>query len=194
MAGLDNTDPVIEATDSFGAGEWTGGWPQSPAQFPALIQAFQGCLLRYAARRLGSLADAEDVVQEVFVKAYAERERRRGVVHVRAYLYRMTANACVSMLRHRNRGPVPLDDDIAETLHDSRPLASIAAIAGQQSQQLARLLGKLPEPQAETIRLRYFDELSLNEIAEVTGATLPAVKSRMRYGLERLHDLIREEA
>ena len=56
---------------------WDGPWPQSPDEFAGLVDAYLDRLVRYAFRRLGNVQDAEDVVQEVLVRAFADRAKRR---------------------------------------------------------------------------------------------------------------------
>lgn len=58
------------------ATDWHGGWPQDAAGFEPLVGCFQDRLVGYAFRRLGNLADAEDVVQDVFVRAFAAAANR----------------------------------------------------------------------------------------------------------------------
>lgn len=195
MIARDFVDQNLEEAGHPGAGQpdWEGGWPQSSGPFASLVDMLQGRLYRYAYRRLGNIQDAEDVVQDVFIQAYTERERRRKVVHVRAYLYCMTANACKRLLRRKSQGALPLEDSAAANIHDLSPLPSSVAAMAEEMQRVSRLLPRLPEPQAETIRLRFFDELRFVEIAEVMGTSVSTVKSRLRYGLERLQQLIREE-
>src|SRR5688572_9235029 len=82
-------------------GEWTAPWPQTAAEFENLIDAFQDRLVRYAYRRIGNFQEAEDVAQEVFVKAFMLRSRMKDVTSVGAYLYRMAANECTDCGRKR---------------------------------------------------------------------------------------------
>ena len=89
-------------------GEWTSGWPQSPAEFEAFIDVFQDSLVRFAFCRLKDLGDAEDVVQDVFLKAYARRNELRHVRAVAPYLRRMVANQCIDRLKKPRPGPWPM--------------------------------------------------------------------------------------
>src|SRR5215472_12855326 len=87
-------------------------WPQSVAEFDALIEATQHRLIRFAYYRLHTLADAEDVVQDVLVQAFRDRERHRNIDNVIPFLFRMVANRSTDLLRKRNRS-VPLGDRAA---------------------------------------------------------------------------------
>src|SRR5260370_18382206 len=85
-------------------------WPQSVAEFDALIEATQHRLVQFAFCRLHNLADAEDVVQDVFVQAYRDRARHREVDNVVPFLFRMVANRAPHLLCKRTRPASPLQD------------------------------------------------------------------------------------
>lgn len=166
---------------------WAGAWPQSPEQFEAFIDVFQHRLVYYALRRLGNIQDAEDVIQEVFVKVFVRRANYRGVERVTPYLYRMAANACTDFLRRRRAAQtISIEELEGDALHERGAGAAEAVAAMEEVSRIEATLGRLPGRQAEVIRLRVFDELSLAEIARMLGCSLPTVKSRLRYGLTRL--------
>jgi RNA polymerase sigma-70 factor (ECF subfamily) len=173
-------------------GECCVEWPSTRAEFEAFVERYQDSLARFALRRLGRVHDAEDAVQEVFLRAYA----RLGAGNIRrplAYLYRTTANACTDILRRRKRAPEPLEQATAEAQADRRPDAGAVAAALEELARLETLLTRLPRRQAEVLRLRLWDELSFAEIAQVLGRSPATVKSRFRYGLEKLRTLINRE-
>lgn len=167
-----------------------GRWPQSVAEFERLVEAVQDELVHFAFCRLRSLEDAEDTVQDVLVRAYLEREKRRGVTGVRPYLFRMVANRCTDILRQRQR---------AERRRDPSDPADLAGRPGAEPavdrlEEIERLLVRLPRRQAEAIRLRVFGCLPFAAIAEAVGVSLPTIKSRFRYGVERLRGILTKEA
>jgi RNA polymerase sigma-70 factor (ECF subfamily) len=175
-------------------GEWQGGWPATLNDYERLVEAFQNRLVRYAFRQLGNLHDAEDVAQEVLVRAYRSRAERKEVLCVSAYLYRMTSNCCTDHLRRQRRAPAMEELEVTQ-LSSHRPPTSDEAAAAEELRRIESLLQDLPAPQAEIVRLRVLDELDLNEIAEAVGCPLGTVKSRLRYGLEKLRGtIVRKEA
>ncbi len=168
------------------AGERELAWPQTPAEFAALVETAQDGLVRFAYCRLRNLADAEDVVQDALVRAYLERERLRAVAAVLPYLYRMVANRCTDLLRKRRHAGAAIEE--ASGLCAADP--GIARL-----ERIGALLAKLPAAQAEAIRLRVFGELSFDEAAHAEGVPVATIKSRFRYGVERLRKLMtRKEA
>jgi len=170
---------------------WNAGWPQTVGEFEALVEVFQDRLVRYAFRRLGNHQDAEDAIQEVFVRAYRNPMPKGRVKQVGSYLYRMAANACTDFLRRRKHRLQEISIDTVEAkIVEIGASPSDEAVAAEELRRLNQLVDRLPRRQAEVVRLRVFDELSFAEIAEVVGRSVPTVKSRFRYGLERLRPWI----
>ena len=158
-------------------------WPQTITDFDRLIEATQDELIHFAFHRLGNRHDAEDVVQDVYVEAYRDRVKRKHVTAVRPYLYRMVGNRCIDHLRSRLRkGAEPIVEDSPSTECD----AFSSLVQREQWEEMNRLLDSIPVKEAEVIRLRAYSELTFAEIAEATGSSEPIVKSRFRYGLEKL--------
>lgn len=164
-------------------------WPQSVLEFEALVDDFQHRLVRYAFRRLECLEDAEDVIQKVFFKCYQERGKLKGVNRVSSYLYRMAANACTDFLRRKKTIEVPLEGGKVTALNS--PDSREESLAAGELRRVEALLSRLPQRQAEVIRLRIFDQLGFAEIAEMLDCPIPTVKSRFKYGLDKLRETIR---
>lgn len=156
-------------------------WPQSIREFEALVDALGSRLVHFAFCRLHSAADAEDVVQDVLVQAYRDRERRKGVDNAIPFLFRMVANRSTDVLRRRKRAPGPLEEVPAPA-----PGADSMAEAAARQRRAEALLAGLPAAQAEAIRLRVYGELPFEAVARIAGCSVPTVKSRFRYGIEKL--------
>ena len=163
-------------------------WPQTIDEFERLVEATQDELVHFAFYRLGNRADAEDVVQDVYVQAFRDRVKRRHVTEVRAYLFRMVRNRCTDVLRARLRKSGQIAE---ETVGPEDTLSAV--VAHEEARELARLLDQIPEREAEVIRLRAWSELSFAEVAGAVGAAVPTVKSRFRYGIRRLRRLLNSE-
>lgn len=172
-------------------------WPQTPSEFSMLMDAYLDRLLGYATRRLRNVQDAEDVVQEVFVRAYTERAKRRGVAEVGAYLYRMTSNACADALRRRRRFPrlrvVPQSGDPQDGPASPDRGPADASSDAEQALRVEQLLARLPKAQAEAVRLRVFGELTLGEIALLNNCSIHTVSSRLRYAFRKLRRIVNKE-
>ena len=160
-------------------------WPQTIEDFDRLVEATQDELVHFAFYRLGNRADAEDAVQDVFVQAFRDRAKRLQITEVRPYLFRMVRNRCTDLLRSRSRrSGEPAEDPAApgDTLSE--------VLAREEASRFARLLSRIPESEAEVVRLRAWSELSFAEVAVAVGAGVPTVKSRFRYGIDKLRRLL----
>ncbi|MFC1597586.1 RNA polymerase sigma factor [Planctomycetota bacterium] len=183
---------VDEASEPHAA-TWDAGWPQTLDEFERLVETFQDRLVRYAFRRLGTVQDAEDVAQDVFVRAYADRSRHKGVVNVNAYLFRMASNLCTDWQRkQRRRNPLLAEAEVMHVPATDRDVAEEAA-AEEDLRRIETLLREIPSPQAEVVQLHVLDGLRLREIAQVIGRPVGTVKSRLRYGLDKLRKIVLDE-
>ena len=146
-----------------------------------LIAAERPRLLQYACYRLGSLADAEDAVQDTLASLHQRKQEEDfSISNLSAYLFRSLSNRCVSYLRENNRLHfVPLDcqTDPADTENKDFE---------QEYRRITQLLAEIPNEQAEVIRLRYYGDKTFNEIAQILNEPVTTIKSRFVYGLEKI--------
>ena len=166
-------------------------WPRTRAELTTLVEDCAEPLVWHAFRLLGSMPDAEDVVQDVFVRVFAAGQRDE-VASVRAYLHRAVGNACTDFLRSRSRSDrrrESIDIDRLPTGATARPTSE----ALEERARIQGLLGRLPRDQAEAIRLRVFDGLQLDEISEVLDCPINTVSSRLRYGFQKLREAVGRE-
>ena len=156
----------------------------SDEAFNTLHDRYRQRLFAYVRQMLASQSrqDAEDVLQDVFVRAFGALRADDRQVNVRAWLYRVAHNRCIDHLRR----PIPAPADVFEMsrtpLHD--PLED-----AQRREDLRRLVtdvGRLPEQQRSALLMREIDGMSYADLATALDVTVPAVKSllvRARLGL-----------
>ncbi len=156
----------------------------SDEAFNVLHDRYRQRLFAYVRQMLAvqSRQDAEDVLQDVFVRAFGALRADARPVNVRAWLYRVAHNRCIDHLRR----PVPAPADVFEMsrtpLHD--PVED-----AQRRDDLRRLVtdvGRLPEQQRSALLMREIDGISYADLAAALDVTVPAVKSllvRARLGL-----------
>ncbi|HWI06748.1 MAG TPA: sigma-70 family RNA polymerase sigma factor [Solirubrobacteraceae bacterium] len=153
------------------------------AAFSVIHDRYRQRLFAYARQMLGgSRQDAEDALQDVFLRAYSSLRGSDRPVSLRAWLYRVAHNRCIDHLRK----PVPPPMDLFETsrkpLHD--PISE-----SERREDLRRLIEdvrRLPEQQRSALLMREIDGMSYAELADALGVSLQAVKSllvRARIGL-----------
>jgi RNA polymerase sigma-70 factor, ECF subfamily len=155
-----------------------------------LVECYAERLVRHAFRLLGHLQDAEDVVQEVFVRTFSDRSKCATISDIGPYLYRSVANASTDLLRKRNRATVYREEVDAEKLLTQTDGPAEVAQSVEGLRRAEAWLNRLPKEQADAIRLRVFYYLSLSEIAAVLDCPVNTVCSRLRYGFQKLRGLV----
>lgn len=140
-------------------------------------------LYRYALTITGSPDDAEDAVQEVFVRVARGWKRIARMDNPQAYLFSATRNAAYSILRSRRHRDALAEAFCAELSTGGQ--GNRVGDAGQ-SRAVCEALAGLPVEQREALVLKVYDQMSFKEIAETVGASLGTVASRYRYGVDKL--------
>jgi RNA polymerase sigma-70 factor (ECF subfamily) len=147
-----------------------------PRAFRRIVAATSPRLIRLAARLLGSVEEAEDVVQESYVKAY--RSLTEGKFDQRAsvgtWLYRIVSNAAIDALRGRARRPVPSDTMDEGTWNGAASAEARLALA-----ELDDWLHELPAEQRAAVVLKSVEELTSAEIATILGCSEGAVEQKL---------------
>lgn len=148
-----------------------------PSAFPGIVAATQERLVRLSARLLGNVSDAEDVVQEAYVKAYRSLIAGGfdGRSKVSTWLHRIVLNATLDARRARKRAPPAPSDVVSEPSVDGAA-SSEARVA---LRELANWLGALPEEQQMVVVLKAVEQLSSAEIAEILRCSEGAVEQRL---------------
>ncbi|MDO3408500.1 RNA polymerase sigma factor [Saccharibacillus sp. CPCC 101409] len=150
-----------------------------------LFETYKEAVFHYCLYMLRSRADAEDICQEVFVKALvADRSR---VEHIKAWLMRIAANECHSMLRRKTNGQMKEKRAFRLNL-PLRPPQSVEKTyeASETSDEFEQLLGRLKPKLREALLLYYIADLSTAETAEALNVPVGTVKSRISRGLNML--------
>jgi len=155
-----------------------------------LVVRYQDPLLSLAGRMLGGRGEAEDVVQEAFLRVHRAAAGFRPKARVSTWLYRIVVNLCHDSLRRRRRAPAEWPEDVADPdgIDPSRQAA-----AREAAQRVRRAVHALPQRQRTALVLHRYQGLKLQEIAEATGWTASTVESLLVRAYRRLrrelHDL-----
>ena len=155
--------------------------------FRALVEREGPGVVRACHRVLADLHEAEDAAQEAFVTAYGALATWRRDGTFGAWLTRIAvgSRSAVPSAASPSRGSTPATRDRPSTSPGGVDPAA-ATLRAERDGAVRRALAGLDEPYRETVSLRFFGELSLNEIAEVTGRPLGTVKTHLHRGLVRL--------
>lgn len=134
-------------------------------------------LFRFAYMRVGSRADAEDIVQDVFLKFFRSSEGLGSVRNVKHYLIRSISNACKDFHR-RKQDNLPLEKADKEIVSDDDLKMH------EEYLRITELAGTLPQEQKEILYMKCVDGLKFREIADILEIPQATVKSRYRYAIQ----------
>jgi len=145
-----------------------------------LVELFQRPLLYYVRRLVRSEEDAWDALQETFMAVLKALKTIRDGRALPAFVYRTARNAALSQQRRRREEP--LVEDIAETVDEAAELQ----LTADEAADVHRGLELLPLPQRESLTLFFLEDLSIAQIAELTGVPEGTVKSRLFHAKRAL--------
>ncbi|MBI1310418.1 sigma-70 family RNA polymerase sigma factor [bacterium] len=165
-----------------------------PELFEELVRRHRPSLLRTAQHTLRNHALAEEAVQETFLAAYAKRTTFDPQFPFRGWLWTILLNNCRTIGRREQRRTDrtqlhSFDDEQLKSHADDEALASV--LTAERDALLSQHLDRLPDVQADALRLRFFGGLTFEEIAAAMNCSLNGAKLRVKSGLERLAASIR---
>ena len=167
---------------------YAGSNPRSAMEM--VIRKYREPLYFHARYIVKDHQEAYDVVQEVFIKAMREQRLFNEEFKIKAWLFRVTSNLCFNQVRNRKRRGAILDTMMKPEAFGADQIETI--FAGEQRGEVMAALDKLSEDHKEILILRYYDDLSYAEIAEVLQVKLGTVMSRLSRARVRLLDVVED--
>ncbi|MEZ4388890.1 MAG: sigma-70 family RNA polymerase sigma factor [Candidatus Krumholzibacteriia bacterium] len=161
--------------------------PADLRPFEDLVRRHEGKVLANCRHLTGSADDAQDLAQEVFVKAFFALKRFRGESRFGTWIQRIKVNHCLNFLRKRkNRHQVDIDDPIHEAQEALQvaPAAERRLASDDRRQLIAAALDRVPETLRVPLVMCDLDEMPYQEIADSLGLGLSAAKMRIKRGRE----------
>ena len=140
-----------------------------------LVREYSDMLLRLACTRLSSVSDAEDAVQEVFLRLLTAPVSFRDAGHEKAWLIRATLHRASDIRRRRDRGNLPLEEAAQQAAPEPEP-------------SLLQAVQSLPEKYGAVIHLYYYEGYSIKEIGTLLGLPAATVGTRLARGRDRLRE------
>lgn len=161
--------------------------------FRLLMSKYQERLYWHVRRLVIEHEDANDVIQNAFVKAFRGIERFEGNSKLYTWLYRIATNEAITFLNKRKRRKTnSIDDDegidLANRLKADHYFDSDAAQI-----KLQQALARLPEKQKLVFNMRYFDEMSYKEISESLKTSVGALKASYHHAVKKIQLFLKEE-
>ena len=162
---------------------------RDPAAFEALVVRYERYVYNLALRVVRDPAEAEDIAQQAFVRAWMGLPQFRRQARFSTWLYRIVTNLCYNRLPHLKKELAVMEmDEEALELPDERQEVEPGLLTAELRRAIHHAMDGLPESYRLLITLRHLQELSYEEIAQVSGMPLGTVKT----GIFRARRMLRE--
>jgi RNA polymerase sigma-70 factor (ECF subfamily) len=152
-----------------------------------LVRRYQDAYFRFATRLLGSRDDADDALQSAFVRAYRKLSDCRDPARFGAWLYQIVINECRTFSHRRDRRE-------RRVVRDERELEKVVGDQiverSMDIEEIQCALDRLDSEYREAFVLKHVEELSYDEISELTGVGVSALKMRVKRACDRLRQLL----
>jgi len=154
--------------------------------FAQLLKKYQQKIYWHVRRLVIDHDDADDLVQDIFIKVWKNLGNFREDAQLYTWLYRIATNECITFLnRKKQRQNISLDDESSAYLVDT--LTDQTYFNGDQAQlKLQQALLTLPEKQRLVFNMKYFDGLKYEEISEIVGTSVGALKASYHLAVKKI--------
>lgn len=158
--------------------------------FNQIVRKYQQKIYWHIRKMVIDHDDADDLTQEVFVKVWKNLANFRQDSQLFTWIYRIATNECLTFLKSKKKRFFLPIHDITEEL--SQKIDSSPDISGDEIQlKLQKALLRLPEKQRLVFNMRYYDELKYEEIAEIVGTSVGALKASYHHAAKKIEDYLK---
>lgn len=158
--------------------------------FKMLMDAFQEPIYNYIRRLVVSHEDAEDVLQEVFIRVFRHIDQFRSESSLSTWIYRIATNESLRLLNGRKEEGVVSSEDVQEELLGKLKASDYIDYENELAVKFQEAILSLPEKQRLVFNLRYYDELDYEEIARVLDSKVETLKVNYHYAKEKIKEFI----
>ncbi|HEY9007176.1 RNA polymerase sigma factor [Ohtaekwangia sp.] len=157
--------------------------------FNLLVRVYQQRVYWHIRKMVIDHDDADDVTQEVFIKIHKNIDNFREDSQLYTWIYRIATNECLSFLQRKKRRFFLPIADVSKEL--SAKLDSSSHVSGDEIQlKLQKALLKLPDKQRVVFNLKYFEDMSYEEIAAITNTSVGALKASYHHAVKKIEDFL----
>ena len=160
--------------------------------FNSIVKQYSERLYWHVRRMVGSHEDTDDLLQEIFLKIWTALPSFRGEAQLYTWVYRIATNETLNFLRRQKvRAALQFRrlDDVMEERIDADPYFNGSAA----ERALSKAIARLPEKQRSVFIMRYYEDMSYEEIAAVTGTSVGALKASFHIAQEKVRAELGEE-
>ncbi|MCZ8373577.1 RNA polymerase sigma factor [Phocaeicola acetigenes] len=164
---------------------------QQREAFEWIVNTYKEQLYYQIRRMVLSHEDADDLLQNTFIKAWNNLEYFRGEAKLSTWLYRIALNECLNFLnKQRAQKHLSIEESEANLLNQ---LESDPYFDGDQTQLLfEKAIQTLPEKQRIIFHLKYFQDMKYNEISEIMGTSIGALKASYHHAVKKIEEFFKQ--
>ena len=159
----------------------------SEKAFNAIVDAYSERLYWHVRRFLSSHDDANDLMQEIFIKIWKGLGSFRGGSQIFTWIYRIATNEALNFLRKKGV-KVDLDTEVADSIANSRIDDDPYFNGDSLQRELHKAIKSLPYKQQLVFNLRYFDEMKYEDISQITGTSIGALKASYHHAYNKIKE------
>jgi len=166
------------------------------AAFAELLATYERAVYNLCYRMVGNAPEAEDAAQETFLRAFSQLYRYDRGRPFKTWLLAIASHHCIDRLRRRRMQLLSIDDEPIQqhpALHERRAGPEETLLQHEQRAEVRRMLAGLTPENRNAVIMRYWYDLSYEEIAQATGSSVSAVKSRLHRARLALGEMLVEQ-
>ena len=184
--------PVVESFDGMADGELVAACLEGRAgAFDVVVERHRRSIYQLCYRFVPNHEDASDLAQDVFLRAYKGLKNFRGQSSLATWLYRIGVNVCLNRVSVKAPPSEPIEShEYVDTRTES---PSERLLRDERAVRVRAAVAQLPDKQRTALILRLYHDLSHQEIAEIVGSSVGAVKANVFHALQNLKRLLGEE-
>ncbi len=164
------------------------------AGFNELVRRYQEKVYWIARRVVGSHEDADDVVQDVFIKVHDALKEFRAESGFYTWLYRITVNVALNALRKKRIKEFVRYEEVEETLEVDGDGTDAGLLRKEYESILEKAIERLPPKQKAVFMMRYYDEMSYEAMAGILGKSVGGLKANYFHALKKIQAYVRSES
>ena len=162
---------------------------QREKAFSEIVESYSERLYWHVRRFLCSHEDTDDLLQEIFIKVWSSLSSFRGESQLYTWIYRIATNESLNFLQKQKIRAALRFEDITSKLDDK--IDEVTGVDGNEAQKaLMKAVSRLPSKQKTVFIMRWFDDLSYEEISEILGTSVGALKASYHFAQEKIRSEI----
>lgn len=162
------------------------------SEFKLLVMPYSSRLYRMAFRLMSSREEAEDIVQEVYVKLWGMRNQLNSYNSIEALAVRITRNLCLDNLRRRKVNQNAMKaEQMKEEMHSVSPAEQLEK--KEEAEMIHTLIAALPEPQRSLVHLRHLEGKEYEEISEMVNMNVNAIRVSISRARKQMREMLEKQ-